>query len=215
MKIEVNVRKKYFLTILATILVLAGGIVVWAYNSNPAEPAKFGHTANEVHVTVGGQTLGLQDAITQGKIGGTVGGTPTPVSTLGDSKCTARGGIATGTFADDRGYSVHFSPPFPTGVKPIVTITPDITSNPTSGTTALSVISNVDRAGFVFQTQAPLTYMHYVAYDPVCFSAPPANGGTVNAGEPCGVNDCVPGEGGRLMCVNGKWTFQAGSYQCL
>lgn len=51
MKVEVNIRKSYFLAILGTILVLAGIITGFAYNpgnSPAAVPSSFGHTINEV-----------------------------------------------------------------------------------------------------------------------------------------------------------------------
>ncbi len=48
MKIEVNIRKKYFFIIISTLLVLSGLFAVYAYKSNPANPAVFGHTANEI-----------------------------------------------------------------------------------------------------------------------------------------------------------------------
>ncbi len=48
MKLEVNIRKKYFFVIISTLLVLSGIFAVWAYRSNPANPSVFGHTANEI-----------------------------------------------------------------------------------------------------------------------------------------------------------------------
>lgn len=43
---QINIRKKYFFGILAMILVLAGAISAYAYNTN--NPSYFGHTASEI-----------------------------------------------------------------------------------------------------------------------------------------------------------------------
>ena len=48
MKVEVNVTKGKFFVLLAAILVLAGAFLVYAYNSNPANPAVFGHSGSEI-----------------------------------------------------------------------------------------------------------------------------------------------------------------------
>ncbi len=48
MKLEVNVTKKRFFVILGAFLMLMGLLIVYAYNSNPANPAVFGHSANEI-----------------------------------------------------------------------------------------------------------------------------------------------------------------------
>ena len=48
MKIEVNVKKRYFFALLGILLVLGGVFAVYAYNSNPPNPRVFGHTINEV-----------------------------------------------------------------------------------------------------------------------------------------------------------------------
>jgi len=74
MKLEVNLEKKYFFTLLALGLVLGLGIFVYAFNSNPLQnanaPATFGHSGDETQVIVGGQPMTLQDAINLGKFGG-------------------------------------------------------------------------------------------------------------------------------------------------
>jgi hypothetical protein len=48
MKIEVEIKKKYFLTIVGIILLLGVAGIGVAYNSNPADPAVFGHSADEI-----------------------------------------------------------------------------------------------------------------------------------------------------------------------
>ena len=68
MKIEVNISKKYFFIILASILIAAGVFVVYAYGSGP--PSVIGHTGTEVDVTIAGQPYTLQQAIDQGKFSG-------------------------------------------------------------------------------------------------------------------------------------------------
>jgi hypothetical protein len=158
----------------------------------------------------GGGCQGL-DAVYCFKVGGT---TPGTLSTLGDPKCSVRGGILTGDFAKDTPYTVKFSPAFATNVKPIVQITPDVT-DASSSTLPISYIFNVDNTGFTYQSQRFIKNMHFTAFDPACFPAPAlANGGVVQGEGTCGVNDCKPGTGGRLMCVNGRWTFQSGIYEC-
>jgi hypothetical protein len=62
MKIEVNLEKRYFFTLLGTILILGGILGVIAYNSG-AEPSVFGHSAEELDVEINGQTMTLQEAI--------------------------------------------------------------------------------------------------------------------------------------------------------
>lgn len=49
MKIEVNVQRRYFLTVLAVVLVLAGAIAVYAYGTSA--PSSFGHTLGELSVS--------------------------------------------------------------------------------------------------------------------------------------------------------------------
>lgn len=48
MKVEVNFSKSYLLIFSILIVALLGGIFVYAYNSSPANPAVFGHSANEI-----------------------------------------------------------------------------------------------------------------------------------------------------------------------
>ncbi|MBX4196486.1 hypothetical protein KW805_02780 [Candidatus Pacearchaeota archaeon] len=58
MKLSVNIEKRYALTIIGLLIVLAGIFTVYAYNSNPPKPAVFGHSAEEVQGTiVGGGTV--------------------------------------------------------------------------------------------------------------------------------------------------------------
>lgn len=70
MKIEVDLKKNYFLTLLAVLIVLSGALFVYAYNSNPGNPGTFGHSANELEVNIGGTLYKLQDAIDAHLIGG-------------------------------------------------------------------------------------------------------------------------------------------------
>lgn len=70
MKIEVNLKKKYFFSLLTVLIVLSGALIVYAYNSSPADASKFGHSANELEVNIGGTNYTLQQAISQGLIGG-------------------------------------------------------------------------------------------------------------------------------------------------
>jgi len=72
MKLEVNIKKKYFFTILASVLILVAIIGTVAYGTN--NPSVFGHSAGEVEVTIGGNNYTLQEAITQNLIGGGGGG---------------------------------------------------------------------------------------------------------------------------------------------
>lgn len=48
MKIEVEIGKKYFIGIVAVMLIIAGTFFVVSYNSVPANPAVFGHSADEI-----------------------------------------------------------------------------------------------------------------------------------------------------------------------
>lgn len=64
MKIEVELKKKYFFSLLAVLIILSGSLIVYAYNSSPVDPSKFGHSANEVEVTLAnGLIVNLGDAI--------------------------------------------------------------------------------------------------------------------------------------------------------
>ena len=84
--------------------------------------------------------------------------------------CIMRGGAWTGTLAADTLATVTFSLPFPAGVTPVVTVTPDISDAPTS-TTANLVVKDVTVNGFKFQSQDPMRKVYYVAHDPAaCFS---------------------------------------------
>lgn len=50
MKLVMNITKGYAFLIVASFLVIAGLVVVIAYNSSPANPAVFGHSLNEINV---------------------------------------------------------------------------------------------------------------------------------------------------------------------
>jgi len=69
MKIEVNLQKKYFFAILSAAVILAAVFGVYAYGTS--NPAVFGHTAEELAITLpNGSTSTLQQAITNNYIGG-------------------------------------------------------------------------------------------------------------------------------------------------
>ena len=75
MKIEVNIKKKYFLIFLVTILLVVAGIAAYAYTSNfpttqNGNATTMGHSADEINVDVGGNVMSLQNAINIGLIGG-------------------------------------------------------------------------------------------------------------------------------------------------
>ncbi len=179
-----------------------------------SQAATFGHTADELNVKLAdGSVMTLQEAILAGKLGGTTTTTTqTPTSSLGDAKCTARGGIATGDFVRDKAHRVEFQPTFPSGVKPIVTITSDMTDKKSTSTTGYALIADVNNLGFSFQSQADLKYLHYAAYDPACF--PPITPQSVDSGSCSGVTDgaacstewdCCPSVGGAYHCRSGSW----------
>lgn len=72
MKIEVNVRKRYFFAILGVVLLLGIIGVVYAFGTN--NPAVFGHSAGEIEVILtDGSVTTLNDAITTGKLGASGG----------------------------------------------------------------------------------------------------------------------------------------------
>jgi hypothetical protein len=54
MRIEVNVEKKYAFIIISLLVVIAGVVIGYAYNSSPADPAVMGHTFNELRDPVTG-----------------------------------------------------------------------------------------------------------------------------------------------------------------
>ena len=86
MKLEVNIKKKYFFTILASVLILVAIIGTVAYGTN--NPSVFGHSAGEVEVTIGGNNYTLQQAITQNLLGG---GTTSLIQTTWFSPAAASG----------------------------------------------------------------------------------------------------------------------------
>ena len=46
--ITINLSNKVFYTLIALIFLIVAGGIVFAYNSNPADPAVFGHSAEEI-----------------------------------------------------------------------------------------------------------------------------------------------------------------------
>jgi len=69
MKVELNIEKKYFFAILSTAVIFAAVIGVYAYGTST--PSVFGHTAEELAITLpNGSTSTLQQAITNNYIGG-------------------------------------------------------------------------------------------------------------------------------------------------
>ncbi len=69
MEIKVNITKKYFFSILALLLVIAGLLGVIAYQSGQT-PSVVGHSSEEIEVNISGTMMSLKDAVNQGKIGG-------------------------------------------------------------------------------------------------------------------------------------------------
>lgn len=70
MRIEVDLKRKYLFPALICLVILFGALVVYAYNSSPANPAIMGHSANEVMVQIGADSYSLQQALSQKLIGG-------------------------------------------------------------------------------------------------------------------------------------------------
>jgi hypothetical protein len=70
MKIEVNLRKKYFFSLLTILVIISGLFAVYGYNRSSGDPATMGHTSNELEVNISGTIYTLQDAINQGKLTG-------------------------------------------------------------------------------------------------------------------------------------------------
>jgi len=66
MKIELNISKKHLYILTALVIVFAGLIFVLA----AVDKTKGWHSSNDVEVTIGTTAYSLQDAISQGKIGG-------------------------------------------------------------------------------------------------------------------------------------------------
>ena len=60
MKIEVNVRKRYVFMVLGALLVVGAliGVIAYAPGSTTANPAVFGHSANEIEGGGGGVPVG-------------------------------------------------------------------------------------------------------------------------------------------------------------
>jgi hypothetical protein len=73
MRIEVNIKKKYFFSILAVVLLIGAGLFVYAFGGN--SPQIMGHSAGELEITLAnGTTVNFQTAITNNLIGGNGGG---------------------------------------------------------------------------------------------------------------------------------------------
>lgn len=67
MKLEVNIEKRYALGIIASVLVLAGVLLVLAYDGPIPNP---GHGADRVWIDINGSEMTLQDAAINGEIFG-------------------------------------------------------------------------------------------------------------------------------------------------
>src|SRR3989344_5448696 len=75
MKFTIHIQKKHFY-VLAVLLVLVMGVVtVTAFGTN--NPAVFGHSGDEIQVTVNGQTKTLNAALSE--VGGGGSGASSPV----------------------------------------------------------------------------------------------------------------------------------------
>lgn len=68
MKIEVKIEKKHLVALAILGVLLLAGIFAYAYGTS--SPQVFGHSAGEVDVEINGNTMTLQDAITNNLIGG-------------------------------------------------------------------------------------------------------------------------------------------------
>ena len=71
MKIEVNLKKKYFISIVVLLIVVAGIFFVYAFGGN--SPSTLGHSAGEMEVIIGANTYSLQQAINVGLLGNSSG----------------------------------------------------------------------------------------------------------------------------------------------
>ena len=67
--IQIKFSNKTAYTLIAIAVLLIGLGVVFAYRSG-SQPSVLGHSAEELEVNISGTIMTLQDAITQGKIGG-------------------------------------------------------------------------------------------------------------------------------------------------
>lgn len=68
MELKINIKKEY-LIILIVLTVIAAAL---AYGTN--NPSEFGHSSGEVEVTIGSDTMTLQEAINSGRLGGAQSG---------------------------------------------------------------------------------------------------------------------------------------------
>ncbi len=59
-KLEINLTNKWLYSLIAVLIVLALGVGVWAYKSG-VSPSVMGHSAEEIEISVGGQTKLLND----------------------------------------------------------------------------------------------------------------------------------------------------------
>src|SRR3989338_938613 len=76
MKIEVNIKKKYFFAVFGAILLAVAVIGVRAYNplGIGGNPSTFGHSADELAITLpNGSVTTLSQAITNNYLGGGAG----------------------------------------------------------------------------------------------------------------------------------------------
>lgn len=74
MKFEINIKKNYFFSVLAVVLIF--GVVIGVYAFSPSgsftktksQATALGHSSDEIVVNIGGVDYTLQDAISQGKL---------------------------------------------------------------------------------------------------------------------------------------------------
>jgi hypothetical protein len=111
MKIEVNISKRRFFVLLGAVLLVGGGIFVFAYMDGVYnDPAVFGHSAGEIEGVVVGGGLSFGDWI--------------------DKTSVASGGVVQGPAVTD-GFVVAYTPTASGGIYDIYGYTDSI-SNPTT-----------------------------------------------------------------------------------
>jgi hypothetical protein len=119
MKIEVDLKKNYFFSLLAVLIVLSGALIVYAYNSSPGDASKFGHSANELEVNIGGVNYTLQQAISSGLLGNGSGGSSNALIKRGTKAVqinNANSAVSSVSFSDyglsnfaDAGYTLSLT----------------------------------------------------------------------------------------------------------
>ena len=85
MKIEVNVSKRYFFSILGVLLIVLGGFAVYAAWDNSKT---VWHSGNDVKVTIGGTDYSLQEAINNKALYQLSVSSDFNVTCTGSSSCT-------------------------------------------------------------------------------------------------------------------------------